>query len=427
LVGALVLSLAGLAHASADPGIQAGDGHTCVLFGGSAMWCWGRNDVGQLGDGTTTDRRRPLPLGSGVRRMAVGDRNVCRLLIDGFVVNCTGANQFGQIGDGTTDERHGFTPVAATGLWTFTAGDTPCGSDQLGTNSYCWGSNQNGSVGDGTTTDRASPVFTIAGAWKVVTSGAGGHACAIVGQNPPYAVWCWGNNVDDALGLGSGAGPMAATPVQITLPNGGFSGSQLDLSVGVHHSCALVSDGTLWCWGANDHGQLGNGTTQASASPVQVTGLSGLWRVHVSPTGAFTCAMADAGVYCWGRNDRGQLGDGTTTERHAPVLVAGSDGFAAILRDVAVGTNHACAYTGLSPQTEGASCWGANDRGQVGDGTTTDRLTPVALAFSGTGVPALGARALAGLAGALLVAGALAVRAGLRRAVGTRATWSRRT
>jgi serine/threonine-protein kinase len=121
-------------------------------------------------------------------------------------------------------------------------------------------------------------------------------------------------------------------------------------------------------------------------------------------------------VYCWGRNDRGQLGDGTTAERHTPVKVVGSGGFGP-LRDIAVGTNHACAYEGNTPATEGAFCWGANDHGQVGDGTTVDRSTPVALTFAAA-VPALGAPAMAALAVALLLAGAFAVRlrAGRKRA-----------
>jgi alpha-tubulin suppressor-like RCC1 family protein len=415
-----VALLAVRAQAGALPTLASGNGTSCVVFGGSAIWCWGRNDVGQLGDGTTIDRLIPISEGSGAYSVAVGDRNVCWGHYPGFSTYvCAGANEFGQIGDGTTTERHVFTPVTALsnlglGVGWITAGDTPCvtgegplvdgGFPQDGV--YCWGSNQFGSVGDGTTTDRSSAAFVLPGGGILSASGGGGHACAYKGST----VWCWGNNVDDSLGLGSGAGSMSTVPAQIALPGGGPPNVD-SLSVGVHHSCLSASDGTVWCWGLNDHGQLGDGTTTSRSTPVQVMGLPHLNGIWVSATGGFTCgsALDGSSAYCWGRNDRGQLGDGTTTERHVPTLVIGLDN---AIAQIVPGADHACAFSrGGTATTEFVRCWGANDHGQVGDGTRTERHTPVRLTFAlpapavpaRGGVPILTLVLVFGAAGAFVV------------------------
>lgn len=410
------------AYAGPTPTIGCGNGDSCVVFGGSQMWCWGRNDAGQLGDGTTTERHAPISLGSGIRVIAVGDRNVCRASLIELSTACVGANEFGQIGDGTTIERHAYTPIPSVNAQSqFTAGDTPCatvGGGTFGSSQVvCWGSNHFGSVGDGTATDQSSPVLVLPNAAGAYTSGGGGHTCAYATTTSPPELWCWGNNVDDALGLGpgAGAGAMSTTPVQIPLPDGGPS---VGLAVGVHHNCMIPSDRTLWCWGLNDHGQLGDGTTVSRSTPVQVPGLSGLYGVWVSPSGGFTCASTTSGSgYCWGRNDHGQLGDGTTTERHVPAPVTGLvPGATGMLN---VGEDHACAYffSGAGRPDDSVACWGGNEHGQVGDGTTTDRPTPVFLVFSvpAPAVPALGGVPSAALGLALLAAGALRLSIGRAR------------
>jgi alpha-tubulin suppressor-like RCC1 family protein len=419
------------AYAGSEPSVASGNGTSCALFPDQHMWCWGRNDVGQLADGTTTDRLRPIQEGFA-NRIAVADRNVCRLYLNSLpFYKCAGANEFGQIGDGTTIDRHSFTAsVLGIAPFSFTAGDSPCAAVYLPTDggtlvpqAYCWGSNQAGSVGDGTTTDRSSPVLVgLPGAQAVVTSGGGGHACAYVGPGSggPFTLWCWGNNVDDSLGLGSGAGPMSPVPVEITLPNGGPRGGEGQLALGVHHNCMIATDGTLWCWGLNDHGQLGDGTTIPRSTPVQVMGVTNAIGVWVSPSGGFTCAASQgSGVggdaYCWGRNDRGQLGDGTTTDRLVPAFVPGLDGH---VTSVVPGQDHACAFsnTGIG-ENQFVRCWGANDHGQVGDGTTTERHSPVLLTFTTPPptVPALGGVPIMAVVVILFLAGALSIGVGRAR------------
>jgi hypothetical protein len=423
---------AGRAQAKSEPGtLASGNGTSCFMSARGDMWCWGRNDAGQLGDGTTIDRLTPIFEGGSMDEIAAGDRNVCRFSSAGAAPSlaCAGANEFGQIGDGTTIERHAFTPVNALGGQTIvglTAGDTPCATNYIanaspGNQTYCWGSNQFGSVGDGTTTDRSSPVPIFSGGFNPRTSGGGGHAC--VTTSAFIANWCWGNNVDDALGLGAGAGSMSTVPVHIvSLPSNVFAPT--DLAIGVHHDC-FISGLAVWCWGLNDHGQLGDGTTVSSSVPVQVLGIdTSVWgptAVWVSPSGGFSCAVvgdtfsAIGQAYCWGRNDRGQLGDGTTTERHVAALVVGLDN---LVGQVVPGEDHACAYShDKLSATELVRCWGANDHGQMGDGTTTDRPTPVSLTFTkpAVAVPALGGLPSVALVIIFAAAGALAVNLRRRR------------
>jgi alpha-tubulin suppressor-like RCC1 family protein len=438
LVASATVLVGGRAYAGAVVSVGCGLQDTCVVFGTGSMWCWGRNDVGQLGDGTTIDRHFPISIDAGVRFAAVGDRNVCHATLRDESAVCVGANEFGQIGDGTIIERHVNTPVQFPTNWDLglnnppmVTGDTPCvaflarGPIPEPPFVGCWGSNQFGSVGDGTTTDRSLPVAVVSGGTGVAVSGGGGHTCALVptgmSSSPSFTLWCWGNNVDDALGVGPGPGAMSTSPVQVPIPNGGPSGSTIGLGVGVDHTCIVTADKTLWCWGLNDHGQLGDGTTMSSDAPVQVVGLTNLYGVWVSPSGGFTCAVtvgpsgtaSSTNAYCWGRNDRGQVGDGTTTDRTIPTVLSGLGGVGIL----SAGMDHSCAYFfGTGPGTDRVACWGANDRGQVGDATTTDRHAPVFLTFSTTppSVPALGAASRAAIGALLLAAGMLVMGARAR-------------
>jgi alpha-tubulin suppressor-like RCC1 family protein len=142
------------------------------------------------------------------------------------------------------------------------------------------------------------------------------------------------------------------------------------LSAGDYHSCAVVSDGTVHCWGDNRYGQLGDGTFTKRATPVVVNDLAN--AVAVSAGNGFTCALlGDGTVRCWGKNDSGELGDGTFTSRTAPVAVSGLAGAVA----VSAGDYHGCALLGDGS----VRCWGYNRSGGLGDGTTVTRATPAAV------------------------------------------------
>lgn len=346
--------------------VEAGDTHTCALTGGGGVKCWGDNQFGQLGDGTTTIRFAPVDvtgLGSGVTAIAVGFNHTCALMTGGEV-KCWGDNRLGQLGDGTTINR--YTPISVTGLggsvtkmaggWLHTCVVTASGGAK------CWGYNGYGQLGDGTRTSRLTPV-NVTGLGSGVTAIAANslHTCAVtVGGG----VKCWGVNWHGQLGNGTTADSYV--PVAVT----GLGSGVTAITTGNDHTCAASTGGGIKCWGDNRDGQLGDGTTSDKYTPVDVTGLgSGVSEIEAGYI--HTCALTiGGGVKCWGSNGWGQLGDGTTTDRYAPF---GVTGLASGATAVAAGHYHTCALT----TGGGVKCWGVNNSGQLGDGTTITSLTPV--------------------------------------------------
>ena len=370
-------SAAGLSGASSTPfavtltftAVTAGDAHTCGVTAAGAAYCWGYNSSGQLGDGTTTDRLTLVlvkaPAGVSFDSVTAGRLHTCGVTAAGTAY-CWGGNGFGQLGDGSTTNR--LTPVlvvapAGVSFAVVDAGDFhTCGVTAAGT-AYCWGGNGIGQLGDGTTTDRSSPVLVQAPAgvsFAAVTAGAA-HTCGVTAARVAY---CWGANGSGQLGDGTTTDRL--TPVLVA-PGVSFAA----VTAGRLHTCGVTAAGTAYCWGSNSVGQLGDGTITDRSSPVLVPGVS---FSAVTAGYSHTCGLATvagAAPYCWGGNVSGQLGDGTTTSQSSPVLVQAPAGvsFAA----VTAGTAHTCGVTAAGV----AYCWGANGSGQLGDGTTTDRLMPV--------------------------------------------------
>jgi prepilin-type N-terminal cleavage/methylation domain-containing protein len=352
--------------------ISASYAHTCAVTTAGGAKCWGANDFGQLGDGTTTQRETPVDvsgLTSGVASISAGGYHTCALTTAGGV-KCWGGDGYGALGDGTTTQRE--TPVDVSGL--------TAGVASISTGSYhtcalttdgaakCWGRNGNGQLGDGTTTDRTTSVDVSGLTSGVVSIAAGGrHTCAVTTAG---GAKCWGWNSSGQLG--DGTTTQSTTPVDVS----GLTAGVASISTGRSHTCAVTTAGGAKCWGSNSSGQLGDGTTTQRTTPVDVSGLaSGVASVSVS-TDLFgstlhTCAVTTAGgAKCWGWNSSGQLGDGTTTDRTTPVDVSG---LASGVASVSTGGTHTCALTTAG----GAKCWGANNSGQLGDGTQTQRETQV--------------------------------------------------
>ena len=363
--------------------VSAGDHHTCALTTTGGVKCWGNNPAGQLGDGTVgpfENRVTPVDvigLGSGVAAISANGHRTCAVTSAGGV-KCWGNNGGGLLGDGTTVTRA--TPVDVIGLssgvvavsvgWGHTCVLTSAGGVK------CWGENLTGQLGDGTTTGRTTPVDVIGLSTGVAAISAGAiHTCALTSAG---GVKCWG--FDGAFGLlgtgGVGVPGFSATPLDVTGLGSGVAAITAAGLGGADHTCAMTSAGAVRCWGFNSVGQLGDGTTITRLTPVAVSGLSsGVAAITAAGSGIFgtACALTGAGgAKCWGNNRFGNLGDGTTTTRLTPVDVVGASSG---LVGISAGLSHVCAVTSAG----GVRCWGENVSGQLGDGTTQNRLTPVAV------------------------------------------------
>jgi alpha-tubulin suppressor-like RCC1 family protein len=336
--------------------IAAGGNQTCILDSGGVK-CWGKNNAGQLGDGTTQDRNTPVTvtaLPDKVTAIAMGYIHACAVT-ESAEVFCWGRQTAEQTRVGSDP---GYTAVTIGSMHT-------CGLNAHG-GLKCWGSNSFGGLGDGTTEERLAPVDVIGLSGDVTSVAAGGDFTCAVQKG---SVKCWGSN--NSGQLGNGTFESNTNPVGIP----GLESGVAVVAAGFFHACAVKTNGEVWCWGENFAGELGDGTNKNNPVPVMVNNLEGGIQI-VAVGGSHTCALTKAGgVKCWGGNANGQLGDGSTTDRNSPVDVTGlSSGVIAI----AAGGSHTCAV-----MAGGAvKCWGLNESGQLGNGANQDSNIPVDVRMS---------------------------------------------
>lgn len=438
LLGGLFASATSAATLSPIMGVQQlalGDGHACVLTNGGGVKCWGNNEYGQLGDGSTTHRYLPVEvsgLSSGVAEVRTGYRHSCARMNDG-TVKCWGKNLLLQLGDGTNTPRS--TPVTVSGLSGATAiavgGDHSCALIGL-TGMKCWGYNGYGQLGIGNTDNQSTPASVVGGQNLIAITAGYSNTCAITSSNTVKcwgvrdrvcstfgcgfdyvispqtisglssvtaisagqyfncalvsggAAKCWGDNYDGVLGdlSGSETDPKNPDPLQI-FDISGLGSGVTSISAGYHHACVRLSDNSVRCWGDGNSGQLGDGGSADSFVPVTVSGL--VAATTAAAGGRFSCArMADSGVQCWGSNGTGQLGDNDPWFRNTPVDVPG---LGSGVKSISAGEFHSCAVTAGGA----VKCWGDNSSGQLGDGSLSERTTPTSVSSIANGATTVSA------------------------------------
>jgi alpha-tubulin suppressor-like RCC1 family protein len=343
--------------------ISAGNDHTCALTASGTVKCWGYNEHGELGNGTTTDSPTPIDvvgLSGDATYVSAGAHDTCAVLATGGA-ECWGYNGNGELGDGTTDTHASPTPVSGlSDVRTISTGMTHTCAVTTANDISCWGDDAWGELGSGVQGSASlTPAAIDSLAGTVADVSTGSHVtCALLTSG---GTSCWGNDSFGQLGDNQ-LDPYSASPVDVTGLDSGVS----SLATGVLHSCAVNETGGAECWGRNaGYGAIGDGTENNALTPVTVSGLS--TGVTAIGAGSYaSCAVVSGSVSCWGLN-----------QYHAeltsllPFTIPGIGN----ITSVSVGDNHACAL-----DASGAVyCWGWNGHGQLGDGSYSDSLTPSAV------------------------------------------------
>ena len=408
--------------------ISAGDEHACALLSTGAVWCWGDNADGQLGDGTTVSSDKPVQVTglSGVGVIAAGEDDTCAINATSEGLSCWGLNNFSQLGDGTTTNRTTPVPVAglSSGVNQVSAGyEQTCAIVTVASpQAECWGANGYGQVGVGSLSTSVKVPTVVVGLVTNPASGQGGpaqisaggwHTCAVLALGP---VECWGRNSMGQIGdgtkgtrvlptlvVGLYAGPQAVSegwaggcaleqslearcwgtddgsnfdPQTAAVPVLDLSSRTAQVAAGTNDVCALATAGSLRCWGYNLDGEDGVGDTDEHPTPQPVKQMSS-GVLSVTEGDGVTCSIKTADdPFCWGDNQYGELGDSSTSSSDVPEHVG-----LGVSQISAEGLQHTCAI-----DTAGvAYCWGSDMYGELGDGGTTNEASPQQV----QGLPAL--------------------------------------
>ena len=382
--------------------LSAGNAHSCVIGSDSKTYCWGKNDSSQSGDGNyapsqylpvpTATSQGAIPNGVNLTHLSAGGDHTCALGSNSKIY-CWGLGNFGQLGNGSsatyrvpTTISQGAIPAGVNLTHVSAGGTHTCALDSNG-KAYCWGENNNGALGNNSTWNSNVPVAvsqgTIPFGVNLTHLSAGGdHTCAL-GSNSK--IYCWGKNDSGQLGNGAGGNynDKSLTPVTVSqgaIPNGV---NPVQISAGYKYTCALGSDHKAYCWGKNGSGQFGNGTggswNDKSLTPVAVSQgaiPNDVTLTYISAGGEHTCALgSDHKAYCWGKNDRGQLGNNSTTNSLVPVaIVQGAIPTGVKLTQITAGGAHTCALG----SNNRVYCWGLNMfYGSLGNNSNIDSSVPV--------------------------------------------------
>ena len=343
----------------ADPPVKvaAGGEHACALRRSGAIVCWGDNSRGQLGDGTTIGRARPVRVSNIIDAvdLSAGELHSCAVRASG-AVTCWGDNSSRQVGHDSGSESPLPAPVPGVrDAVQVTAGRVHSCALLANGKATCWGSSESGQLGDGNVDQRSMPPVAVQGTGMqlVQITAASSHTCSL---NRQGQVACWGRNdrgqIGDATSSAHRASPVPLRGLtQVT-----------QVAVGESHGCAVRVKGDVFCWGVSE------GAGKDAGKPVAIKGLTNV--VQLGAGSRHTCARTSEGeVWCWGSNDQGQLGIGDQPRQLTPARVGLIDDATSI----AVGKRHGCALR----ESHDIVCWGDNGKGQLGDGTRVKRNVPV--------------------------------------------------
>jgi alpha-tubulin suppressor-like RCC1 family protein len=352
----------GLASVSAPAFVfvTVGWDHSCGVTAGNVGYCWGNNQAGQLGVGDKTKRLTPAPLFGGLPFATVeaGNFNTCGVTTANRAY-CWGRN----VPNGTRTR-----PTLVSSTLAFvqvSAGSNHfCGITTSGA-AYCRGANESGQLGDGTRIERAQPVPVVGGLRFRQLSTSDYHTCGVTRDDQAY---CWGDNVFGQAGNGAAGGDQALSYTEPMRVAGDLRFKSV--SAGTIFTCGITLAGRAYCWGSNLYGQLGDETLIDRTRPTAVHG--GHLFVQLDAGNSHVCGVTDDhGGYCWGRGAEGQLGIGfleTVSHGMQPRRVLGSQRW----RQIVAGGLHSCGVTMASV----GWCWGNNQKGQLGDSTTANRSRP---------------------------------------------------
>jgi len=345
-------------------------------FVGNTLFTWGRNAYGEVGDNTASSKSNPIQTVTGGinwKQVACGSYFTAAIKTDNTLWSW-GRGDSGQLGDNTNINRS--SPVQTVTFGTDWKQVSTCASPVASANAaiktdgtlWCWGKNAYGQLGDNTIADKSSPVQTIAYGinWKQVACGMY-HTAAIKTDG---TLWCWGGNNGK---LGDNTTANKSSPVQTIA----YGTNWKQVACSQYNTAAVKTDGTLWCWGAGTNGRLGNNTTTDRSSPVQTITFGTNWKQVACGNGHTAAVKTDGTLWCWGDNAYGRLGDNTTINKSSPVQTIT---FGTNWKQVSAGYTHTAAI-----KTDGTLwTWGRNNNNQLGDSTTTNRSSPVQTSAYGT-------------------------------------------
>ncbi len=368
-------------------GVGINEYHACAIVPGGGVKCWGNNVKGELGDGTNAQRATPVAvstLSSGVAAIATGLQFTCALTSSGGV-KCWGDNSNSQLGEGSTNGSENL-PTEVTGATSGIVAIASGGFHSCAINTsggvVCWGSNAYGQLGNTTPNVTSAALVNVSGisSGAVAITAGKQHTCALIDDG---TVKCWGNSQSGQLGDGTVNGASHPTPVTVS-----GIGTATAIAGNYNHTCVVLADHTAQCWGANDRKQLGDGNGGSagnkSAMPVTVLGVSN--ATTIAAGFAHSCVVRTNGVAsCWGDNQSGEIGNNNSSS--TPADIDNVLGVTAV--SLVAGGYSTCTITNAA----GLKCWGNNNVNQLGDNTVFPRSLPVDVNGLGDGAMAVAVQA----------------------------------